>query len=78
MAQRAAAEEAQEQIHMAEKGANWIGKYPMLQLIHALIEHDEIKRAFHACHDLQSGHMALKNRNIDEAKAAFVWQMRAD
>ena len=64
------------QIHhsaqIAGKGANWIGKFPMLRLIHVLIDHDEIKRAFHNCHDLPSGRMALENGNTDEVRAALV------
>ncbi|KAL3788385.1 hypothetical protein HJC23_009191 [Cyclotella cryptica] len=78
MAERAAVEEAEEQAQIAGKGANWMGKFPMLRLIHVLIDHDEIKRAFHNRHDLPSGRMALENRNTVEARTASVWQMMAD
>jgi hypothetical protein len=43
--------------------SNWIGKYLMLCLIHALIDHDETKRAFHTCHNLPGGCMEVENRN---------------
>lgn len=78
MAERALMKGAKEWSQIAGKGVNWIGEFPMLCLIHVLIDHNEIKRAFHNCHDLPSGCMALENRNTDKAKAALVWQMMVD
>ena len=59
-------------------GGNWTGKYPMLRLIHALIDHDNVKRAYLTRHDLPSGRMAIENRNTAEARASTVWQLMAD
>ena len=50
----------------------------MLHLIHALIDHDEIKRAFHTRHNLPGGHMEVENRNTEEMRRSFVWQLLAD
>jgi hypothetical protein len=59
-------------------GASWHGKFPMLRLIHALIDHDEIKSAFLMRHNLPGGHMTIENRNTEEARLGTVWQMLAD
>ena len=77
-AEDAARERAQEESALAANGSNWIGKYPMLRLIHALIDHDEIKRAFHTRHDLPSGRMQVENRNTEEVRRSSVWQLMAD
>ncbi len=51
---------------------------PYLHLIHALIDHDNIKAAY-VCHsEIPSGQMAVENQNTEETKAASVWQMMAD
>ncbi len=36
-------------------GKKWQGKYPMLCMMHALVDHDEIKRVYLARHNLPSG-----------------------
>ena len=67
---------------MADKGAkkykSWTGKYPYLRLIHAIVDDDDIKRAYIHRNDIPSGRMAVENRNTPEAKAANVWQRVAD
>lgn len=50
----------------------------MLRLIHALVDHDDIKSAYLTRHDLPSGRMAIENRNTVEARMGTVWQMMAD
>jgi hypothetical protein len=60
------------------KYKSWSGRVPYLRLIHALLDHDNIKTAYVRRGDISSGRMAVENRNTDEAKAASVWQMMAD
>ena len=74
----AVAEKQQESRSLSSSAANWIGKYPILRLIHALIDHDEIKRAFLTRHDLTGGRMAVENRNAAETRASSVWQLLAN
>ena len=50
----------------------------MLRLIHALVDHDDVKSAYLTRHDLPSGRMASENRNTVEARTGTVWQMLAD
>ena len=47
----------------------------MLRLIHALVDHDDVKSAYLTRHDLPSGRMAIENRNTVEAHTGTVWQM---
>ena len=77
-AERAMEKQAQEESEWLRGGANWVGKYQMLWLIHALVDHDDIKRAFHTHHNDNGGCMAVKNRNKTETRAASVWQLIAD
>lgn len=60
------------------KYKSWNGRLPYLRLIHALVDHDNIKAAYVHRGDIPSGRMAVENRNTEEAKAASVWQMMAD
>jgi hypothetical protein len=69
------AQRAQEQAQFNKK---WIGPAPILRLIHTLIDHDEIKRAYLKGFDVPSDHMALENRNTPEAKASTAWAMMSD
>ena len=57
---------------------NWIGKYPHLRLIHAVIDDNEIKRAYLNRLNVPSGRMAVENRNTAAARASNVWQMVAN
>ena len=77
-AERVGEEQAQEESELLRGGANWVGKYQMLWLIHAIVDHDEIRRAFHTCHNAPCGHMAVKNRNLAETRAASFWQLIAN
>ena len=61
-----------------KKYKSWSGRLPYLRLIHALIDHDNIKATYVRRGDIPSGRMAVENRNTEEAKAASVWQMMAD
>jgi hypothetical protein len=59
-------------------GNKWQGKYPMLRMMHALADHDEIKRACLTCHDLPSGQIGVENCNTAAVMAQNVWQLIAD
>ena len=74
-AKAADAQRAQEQAQFNKK---WIGPAPILRLIHTLIDHDEIKRAYLKRFDVPSDRMALENRNTPEAKASTAWAMMSD
>ena len=50
----------------------------MLKLIHALVDHIDIKSAYLTSHDLPSGRMAIENRNTLKARMGTVWQLLAD
>ena len=60
-AEKVAAERANKASALTTSGANWIGKYPVLHLIHALVDDDEIKREFLTCHNLTGGRLQLEN-----------------
>ena len=45
----------------------WVGKEPILRLIHTLVDNDEIKRAYLQRFDLPSDRMVLENRNTAES-----------
>lgn len=60
-AKMAAAKRANEASALTTSGVNWVGKYPMLCLINALVDHNEIKRAFLTHHNLTGGCLQLKN-----------------
>jgi hypothetical protein len=68
-------ERAREQNQFNKK---WIGPEPILRLIHTLIDHNDIKRAYLKRFDLPSDRMALENRNTPQAKASTVWAMMSD
>jgi len=59
-------------------GKNWTGKYPMLRMMHAVVDHDEIKRAYITRHDLPAGRIGVENRNTCAAKEQNVWQLIAN
>ena len=77
-AEMAAPEKHQESSSLSSESAIWIGKYPILHLIHALIDHDEIKRAFLTHHDLTGGGIAVENQNTEETRESSVWQLLAN
>ena len=58
-------------------GGNWIGKYPHLCLIHAVIDDNNIKTAYkHQLH-VPSGRMAIENRKTASVVESNVWHMVA-
>ena len=57
---------------------NWHGKYPHLRLIHAMVDHDNIKRAYITRGHLPSGRMTVENRNTQATKDKSVWKLLAD
>ena len=56
----------------------WVGKYPYLRLIHAIIDDNDIKSAYNSRLDLPSGRMAIENRRTQEAIHSNVWYMVAN
>lgn len=74
----AKAADAQRAEEKAQFNKKWIGPAPILRLIHTLIDHDEIKRAYLKRFDVPSDRMALENRNTPEAKASTAWAMMSD
>ena len=74
----AAAEEKSQEASRLSSLSHWIGKYLVLCLIHALVDRDEIKRAFLTCHDLTGGRMEIENSNTAETRGASVWQLLAN
>ena len=57
---------------------NWVGKYPHLRLIHAIIDDNNIKSAYNSRLNLPSGRMAVENRRTQEAITSNVWYMVAN
>ncbi len=68
-----AAKETEEESSLFNK--RWIGKEPILRLIHSLIDDDDIKRAYLVRLDVSSDCMVIENHNTPESKAASVWAM---
>ena len=56
---------------------NWTGKYPFLQLIHCLVDHDELKRMYLNRKNLDNSHLTLENRN-SIARQPDVYDLLAD
>jgi hypothetical protein len=48
----------------------WVGKVPIIRLIHALVDNDEIKHAYLERFDVPSDRMVIENRNTPETRAA--------
>jgi hypothetical protein len=59
-------------------GKKWQGIYPMLCMMHTLVDHSEIKRAYLTRHDLPSEQIGIENRNTAAVVAQNVWQLIAD
>jgi hypothetical protein len=57
---------------------DWVGKYPYLHLIHAIIDDNDIKTAYKCWLHVPSGQMAVKNRKMAAAMASNVWYMVAE
>ena len=55
----------------------WVGKEPILWLIHLLIDNDDIKRVYLERFDVPSDRMVVKNRNTHETRVACCWTMMA-
>jgi hypothetical protein len=54
---------------------NWVGKYPFLRLIHAIVDDNDIKAAYIRRLEVPSGQMAVENRRTPAAIASNVWYM---
>ena len=53
-------------------GGNWVGKYPYLRLIHAIIDDNDIKTAYLRRLHIPGGRMAVENRNTEAARRSNV------
>ena len=60
-----------------QKGSKWFGKYPYLQLIHAIIDDIDIIAAYIWLHHVSGGQMAAENRRLAESVQSNVWHMVA-
>ena len=69
--------EAEKAVVLALFNKRWVGNKPILRLIHALIDNDEIKHAYLERFDVPSDRMVIKNRNTPETRAACCWAMMA-
>jgi hypothetical protein len=56
----------------ATKGSSWVGKYPYLRLIHAIVDDVDIKAAYKRRLDVPNGRMAVENRKSPAAIASNV------
>lgn len=57
---------------------SWTGELPYLRLIHALIDHDDIKELFLHRNDLSGDRLEIENRNSTERRQATVWDKLAE
>lgn len=78
VASRAALEPVAQEGRGGAVGGSWVGKYPHLRLIHAVIDDNDIKTAYLSRLNIPSGRMAIEQRHTAAAKAANVWQMVAE
>ncbi len=69
--------EAEKAVVSALFSKKWVGKEPILWLIHALIDNNEIKHAYLERFNVPSDCMVIKNRNTPETRAACCWAMMA-
>ena len=71
----AARADAEKSVVLALFNKGWVGKEPILWLIHALIDNNDIKRAYLEHFDVPSDRMVVENRNTPETRAACCWTM---
>jgi hypothetical protein len=69
--------EAEKAVVSALFNKKWVGKEPILRLINALVDNDEIKHAYLERFDVPSDRMVIENRNTPETRAACCWAMMA-
>ncbi len=69
--------EAEKAVVSAIFNKRWVGKEPILRLIHALVDNHEIKHAHLECFDVPSDRMVIENRNTPETRVACCWGMMA-
>jgi hypothetical protein len=55
----------------------WVGKEPILWLIHALVDNDKIKHAYLERFDFPSARMVIENRNTPKTRVVCCWAMMA-
>ena len=69
--------EEEKAVVLALFNKKWVGKEPILQLIHALVDIIEIKHAYLERFDNPSDRMVIENRNTPKTRAACCWAMMA-
>jgi hypothetical protein len=69
--------EAEKAVVLALFNKRWVGKEPILWLIHALVDNNEISHAYLERFDVPSDHMVIENQNTPETRAACCWAMMA-
>jgi hypothetical protein len=55
----------------------WVGKEPILWLIHVLVDNNEIKHAYLQHFEIPSHRMVSENHNTPESRDACCWTMMA-
>ena len=70
---RAEAKESDE-----KSGGAWYGPIPMLRLIMALVDSDEIRHAYMKRNDISNERIVLDNQKSVEKRARTVWELVAD
>ena len=70
---RAEAKESDE-----KSGGAWYGPIPMLHLIMALVDSDEIRHAYTKRNDISNERIVLDNQKSVEKRARTVWELVAD
>jgi len=69
--------EAEKAVVSALFNKKWVGKEPILRLIHALVDNNEIKHTYLERFDVPSDRMVIENQNTPETRAACCWAMMA-
>jgi hypothetical protein len=73
----AARADAEKSVVLALFNKKWLGKEPVLWLIHTLIDKYKIKHAYLERFDVLSDRMVVANWNTPETRAACCWTMMA-
>ena len=58
-------------------GGAWYGPLPMLRLIMALVDSDEMRRAYMCRNDISNARIVMDNQKSTEKRATTVWELLA-
>ena len=71
-ASKAAVKEVEDKV-----GGAWYGPLPMLRLIMALVDSDEMRRAYMCQNNISNARIVMDNQNSTEKRATTVWELLA-